>query len=160
MSSIGNYNFGQSTFGSTMSSTPFSLAANSTPYGQPYSSFACTTTTSSSKVVPMEGVTHTGVSEVFKPQSEDKICELVAQLADINPKLVNWKNVSSQKMSDFNLDILKHHLNWEIVSKKVSLETATKFKEYVDWDLFIEEQEAEYSHQMRLKVSAILEKKP
>lgn len=76
------------------------------------------------------------VSRVSTPVREDTVVPCVPES---KYHFLNWDYISELTLTDDEYFRYRAHLNWFKVSKHISPELAMKYKEHVNWDIFLSE---------------------
>ena len=85
--------------------------------------------------------------------AEKQFIEAVSSVVAINAKLIDWSHLSRMRLTDAEIDAFKNHLVWSSVSRHITLKTARKFRDHVDWAVFNRRMELHVMAQMRSKLS-------
>lgn len=74
-----------------------------------------------------------------KEVSRKKVLEnitTILRVNSVNSRMIDWKYLSQQKLSNTEIEAYKEFLDWHHVSSRISLDTARTFSQYVHWNVF------------------------
>lgn len=93
-------------------------------------------------------------TQVAIPQ-KSKLIEHVSQVTKLDPRLIDWEYLSRTRLTDDEIDTFKEHLVWPSVSRRISLKTAQKFRDYVDWSEFRRRIDSYVRDQIQSKINGV-----